>query len=430
MKRFLKDIINVTCILICLIVAVEIIQYYVSDNNYSYKYKYIKNHKDSIEGLILGHSHALRGIDPALLGKNVFNNAESAKWIYYDAKELSKYVPDMSNLRFVIYPIGYDMPQGFLSCHYEHDHNFKKEDNHDFNYGKAVIEQFVDQLDAICLCANIEGIRGIQKTAVVTLENGLRIGITGVTSHYISKWEPPENIAGLIIRNAYDAAAESLRELEKSGVDVKICIYHGGFEIDPETGKRLSLSDENQGWRICKELGYDILLSGHQHQLIEDTCIDGTYTCQPPDKACGFIRMTVEHDIADGDRALVSAHSCFVPAGEQRDENLLKILAESEKQASQWLDSPVGFANTEMKPDRPVRMASEGSLIANFFNQVQLEASGAQISVTSLSNSIAGFTKKIKCRDILVNYPFPNTLKTILVDRSILKQALERCAEL
>ena len=301
--------------------------------------------------------------------------------------------------------------------------------NHDFNYGKAVIEQFVDQLDAICLCANIEGIRGIQKTAVVTLENGLRIGITGVTSHYISKWEPPENIAGLIIRDAYDAAAESLRELEKSGVDVKICIYHGGFENDPETGKRLSLSDENQGWRICKELGYDILLSGHQHQLIEDTCIDGTYTCQPPDKACGFIRMTVEHDIADGDRALVSAHSCFVPAGEQRDEKLLKIFSESEKKASQWLDSPVGFADIEMKTDRPVRMASEGSLIANFFNQVQLEASGAQISVTSLSNSIAGFTKKIKCRDILVNYPFPNTLKTILVDRSILKQALERCAE-
>ena len=91
------------------------------------------NHKDSIEGLILGHSHALRGIDPALLGKNVFNNAESGKWIYYDAKELSKYIPFMSNLHFVIYPIGYDMPQGFLSCHYEHDHYFKKEDSHDYN---------------------------------------------------------------------------------------------------------------------------------------------------------------------------------------------------------------------------------------------------------------------------------------------------------
>ncbi len=133
MKRFLKDIVYVTCILICLIVAVEVIQYYVSDNNYSYKTKYIFNHRNSIEGLILGHSHTLRGIDPVLLGKNVFNNAESGKWIYYDAKELSKYVPLMSNLQYVIYPIGYDMPQGYLSCHYEYDHHFKKEESHDYN---------------------------------------------------------------------------------------------------------------------------------------------------------------------------------------------------------------------------------------------------------------------------------------------------------
>lgn len=133
MKRFLKDIVYVTCILICLIVAVEVIQYYVSDNNYSYKTKYILNHRNSIEGLILGHSHTLRGIDPVLLGKNVFNNAESGKWIYYDAKELSKYVPLMSNLQYVIYPIGYDMPQGYLSCHYEYDHHFKKEESHDYN---------------------------------------------------------------------------------------------------------------------------------------------------------------------------------------------------------------------------------------------------------------------------------------------------------
>ena len=113
MKRFFKDIIYVVCIVICIIVTVEIIQYHVSDNNYSYKSQYIMNHKDSIEGLILGHSHALRGIDPTILGRNVFNNAESGKWIYYDAKELSKYIPGMSNLRFVIYPIGYDMPQGY-----------------------------------------------------------------------------------------------------------------------------------------------------------------------------------------------------------------------------------------------------------------------------------------------------------------------------
>ena len=301
--------------------------------------------------------------------------------------------------------------------------------NHDFNYGKAVIEQFVDQLDAVCLCANVDGIRGVKKTAVVTLENGLRIGLTGVTSHYISKWEPPENIQGLTIRDAFSAAEESLVELKKADVDVKICIYHGGFENDPVTGEKLELSDENQGWRICRELDYDILLSGHQHQLIDEACITGTHTCQPPDKACGFIRLTTECCTEPDGKETVSTHSCFVPAGEKADKKLVNILREKEEKASQWLDLPIGYADTLLKAEKPINMASGGSLIANFFNQVQLEASGAQISVTSLSNNIAGFTKKIKCRDILVNYPFPNTLKTVLVNRKVLKQALERCAE-
>ena len=301
--------------------------------------------------------------------------------------------------------------------------------NHDFDYGKSVIEKYVQQLNAVCLCANVEGVQGLKKTAVITLENGLRVGLTGVTSHYISKWEPPENMEGITIRDAFTVAAESFHELEKAGVDVKICIYHGGFENDPVTGEQISSSDENQGWKICCELGYDILLSGHQHQLIENTEIAGTYTCQLPDKASGYIQMMVEYSEKPASEASLSVKSRYMLAGDRRDNLLLNVLDESEKKASYWLDLPVGYADTALKADKPVRMASEGSLIANFFNQVQLEASGAQISVTSLANRIQGFSKDIKLRDILINYPFPNTLKTIQVDRKILKQALERCAE-
>ena len=139
--------------------------------------------------------------------------------------------------------------------------------------------------------------------------------------------------------------------------------------------------------------------------------------------------MTTECCTEPDGKETVSTHSCFVPAGEKADKKLVNILREKEEKASQWLDLPIGYADTLLKAEKPINMASGGSLIANFFNQVQLEASGAQISVTSLSNNIAGFKKKIKCRDILVNYPFPNTLKTVLVNRKVLKQALERCAE-
>ena len=79
--------------------------------------------------------------------------------------------------------------------------------NHDFDYGVPLIEEYLSQLTARCLCANVEGIRGVEKTALVTMENGLRIGLTGVTSHYVSRWEPPENLAGVQISDAFEAAA-------------------------------------------------------------------------------------------------------------------------------------------------------------------------------------------------------------------------------
>ena len=127
MRRFLKDILWV---LILLILICEVPFYFIS-NSYTYKYKYVSEHANDISVLILGHSHTLRGVNPHLLGDSVFNFAESGRWIYYDAKIVERLVPKMQNLRLVIYPIGYDMPFGYLSYHYEDDYN--TDDQHDYN---------------------------------------------------------------------------------------------------------------------------------------------------------------------------------------------------------------------------------------------------------------------------------------------------------
>ena len=122
--------------------------------------------------------------------------------------------------------------------------------NHDFNYGKEELEKYISALDARCLCANIAGIRGVEKTAIVTLQNGLRVGLTGVTTHYVKLWEKPENLAGIAVTDAFTAAKEAYGQLKAAKADITVCIYHGGFERDVKTGKVLSDTDENQGWRI------------------------------------------------------------------------------------------------------------------------------------------------------------------------------------
>ena len=138
--------------------------------------------------------------------------------------------------------------------------------NHDFNFGRETLESYLSHLDARCVSANVEGVSGVERTAVVTLENGLRVGITGVTTHFVNLWEKPENLVGIKVHEAFPAAAAALEELKQAGVDITVCIYHGGFENDLTTGELLSDTGENQAYRICRELDFDILLTGHQHQ--------------------------------------------------------------------------------------------------------------------------------------------------------------------
>ena len=76
-----------------------------------------------------------------------------------------------------------------------------------------------------------------------------------------------ENLVGIQVVDPFEAAKKALEDLQGK-VDLTICIYHGGFESDLETGKRLSETTENIGYKICTELGFDVLLTGHQHMPV------------------------------------------------------------------------------------------------------------------------------------------------------------------
>lgn len=301
--------------------------------------------------------------------------------------------------------------------------------NHDFNYGRGELERYVRELDATCLCANVSGVVGVRATAVVTMENGLKVGLTGVTSHFVNRWEKPENMTGITVTDAFTAASSALDELKRAGAELTVCIYHGGFENDLETGAPVSATGENQGWRICNELDFDVLLTGHQHMAAQGLCVGGTYACQPPDKARQYVRMEVTVDNSPCAARRVSATSRLCAPSDMPLKAAMEYLAPVERDTAKWLDAPVGRLDTPLAPEAPLDMALNGSYIANFFNQVQLEATGAELSATSLDAGVKGFAASVTVRDVVSSYVFPNTLKTVRITRARLKAALERSAE-
>ena len=301
--------------------------------------------------------------------------------------------------------------------------------NHDFNYGYDALCAYITAMDAVCVCANVADKTGrmpIRSHVVHTLQNGLRVGVTGVVTDFVNVWERPENLEKLTVTDAFEAAARECAALKAEGCDVTVCIYHGGFERDLATGEVLADTGENMGWRIAEKLSYDVLLSAHQHMSVESAAIGGTHTVQVAAIAVQYARLTVREAPVQGLRA--DSVSLLCPAGAEHAPEPYHTLLPLENKVQAWLDEPVGRLETPVEPEEKLHAALCGSRVADLFNEVQLAATGADFSSASLGNTPVGLKTPVTMRDITAAYPFANTLVVLEVNETVLRALLERCA--
>lgn len=291
--------------------------------------------------------------------------------------------------------------------------------NHDFNYGPENLSRYLKKLNARCLCANVregEGRLPLLPAAVHTLGNGLRVGLVGVVTDWVNRWEKKENLRGIAVTDPLAAAKEAVSALPPH--DILIGIYHGGIEKDLKTGRPLSQTDENIACRLCEEIPFDLLLTGHQHIALAEGSWHGVHLVQTPCNAARYVKITLD---AEGrfHSALQSVPDCA--ALKENEKTLLDDL-------NVWLDHPAGRLSRPAWPEEHLKMALEGTPIADFFNMVQLDASGADVSCAALANSVRGFDSSVTVRDVVASYVYSNTLKVLEVTGEILRRALEQCA--
>ncbi len=300
--------------------------------------------------------------------------------------------------------------------------------NHDFNFGYEALADFVRAMGATCVCANVTDATGcvpILPFVVVTLGNGLRLGITGAVTSYVNVWERAEHLGPLTVGEVLPALERTAADL-RGNCDVSICVYHGGFEEDLATGRVLSRTAENQACQIARACDFDILLTGHQHMAVEGVGIAGTWCVQPPANAARYVSLSGAVD-ADGH---VRVGSRLEPVGDVTDVWLARELAPLEREVDAWLDERVG------ELDRPIDAAEEGKLdvalhgsrLAGLINQMQLALTGADVSCTGLGNEAVGLASPVTRRGICSAYQFANTLVVLAVTPDVLRATLERCA--
>ncbi|NEU62770.1 bifunctional UDP-sugar hydrolase/5'-nucleotidase [Paenibacillus sp. ALJ109b] len=326
--------------------------------------------------------------------------------------------------------------------------------NHEFNYGQDLLRKAVEDSHFPWLSANIvnEGKpdEEVPDTALTgagipafgppylikTLSSGVKIALLGATTHYIPNWEHPKNIEGLQFLDALEtirAWVGYIREHEQP--DVLVVSYHGGFESDLETGEPAErLTGENQAYAICRDIeGIDVLLTGHQHRQLTAE-IHGVTVVQPGFSGNGAGHVSIELDrLSNGKWQIAGKQARLLLLDEnsdvQPDAAVMKLTDELEAKAQAWLDQPIGEVAGDLSITDPAALRLAAHPFIAFVHQVQMEATGTQISNTALlSEEARGFGSLITVRDVLSNFIYPNTLTVLELRGQDIRDALEQTA--
>lgn len=311
--------------------------------------------------------------------------------------------------------------------------------NHEFNYGRAYLENAIKTSNFPWLCANITnkttGESFTNKPYIVkTFDNGLKVGILGLTTKYIPNWENPETIKDLNFEDVVESANKWLEIMKnKEATDINVVAYHGGFERDFETGEPTeTLTGENQGYELCTKVrNMDVLLTGHQHRVIENLSVNGVLVVQPGynGKCIGKVSIDLvkscgKWSIHNKRSSIIDANACDV------DKRILNSISNIETKIQAWLDIPMGRIEGDMLIKDPFMARLKDNAFTEFINNIQMEAANVDISNAAIfDNQCKGFNHNVTMRDIIANYKYPNTLKVINLKGYDIKKALEKTAE-
>lgn len=305
--------------------------------------------------------------------------------------------------------------------------------NHEFNFGMDYLQEAIKSMNAPVLSANIfkeDGSYLADKPAIIIDKNGIKVAVLGLTTQYIPKWEHPDTIKGLSFVSAFETAKEWVPRLREEA-DIVIVSYHGGFESDLETGEPTERhTGENEGYKILSEIdGIDAFITGHQHREIA-TIVNGVPVIQPGQRGMnlGKIVLEIEKDL-DSYRVLDSKAYLLPVKNAEVNQELKKMLDPLQDEVNTWLDQTIGHTDGDMTIKDPFQARQKEHPYVEFINKVQLHYGKGDISSTALfSDTVTGYGKEITIRDILVNYPFPNTLAVIKVTGAELKASIEQVA--
>ena len=308
--------------------------------------------------------------------------------------------------------------------------------NHEFNYGLAVLRKAERESSFPWLSANTlrasDRAPAFPETIVRDL-GGARACVLGLTTPNIPNWEPETNRPGLVWEDPVETARRIVPKLRgEQRCDLVVALFHSGIEVDLNTGQPDGTAAENRVAALAKGVsGLDLILTGHSHRKIPLTRVEGVPVTQPGRYGEFLARVDFVLERRDGRWAVASVTGELLPsdASVPVDPAVAALAGPSHQRAVAYMEETVVEASG---PFPAVRARLEASAIRDLINDTQREATGADLSLTSLlpGGRYPGLPAgPVKVRDLYGLYPYENQLVVVEVDGAKVKGILERAAE-
>ncbi|WP_250455292.1 bifunctional metallophosphatase/5'-nucleotidase [Clostridium tertium] len=297
--------------------------------------------------------------------------------------------------------------------------------NHEFNYGLDYLNTAYKTISNKIINSNIKGLAFDSKPYKIFDFNGFKVGCIGFTTSFIPNWEQEKNIKNLEFLDPVKVYGEYENELKEKSDMIIVC-YHGGFEksLDGNNTPTEKLTKENQASELLENYdSIDIVLSGHQHRSFI-TKVNGVICTQPMHNGQNFTKIVIDTETKEATYELVDVSKL----NDEINIELEKRFTNLNKELQEYLDKEIGHFKNDIILDDIFRARLKGHPFINFLHEVQLDISNADFSALSLFDTAIGFKKNVSIRDVLINYPYPNTLKVLKIKGSKVKEAIEKSA--
>ncbi|MDF2547515.1 MAG: multifunctional 2,3-cyclic-nucleotide 2-phosphodiesterase/5-nucleotidase/3-nucleotidase [Anaerosolibacter sp.] len=300
--------------------------------------------------------------------------------------------------------------------------------NHEFNFGLDLIKKMEKEAKFPILSANTynkaDGTNFV-KPYVVKEVAGIKVGILGLTTPNIPRWDGPK-VTTLEFKHMAEEAEKYVKILkEQEKVELVVVAAHADLNGEYDVNK-----GDAAGEIINKVKGIDALLKGHDHKN-ESGELNGVLYGGAKDKGAQVVRFdfTLQNqggtwNVADKKVQLIETKG-VEPAKEVVEQGKMY-----HEKALTFLKDVLATAEGNFHPDPELPGIPEAQLIdtavIDLINKVQLKYTGADVSAAALFKNDSNIKEgPVTYSSIFDIYKYPNTLVAVEVTGKELKQYME-----